>query len=177
MQFKISILILLPFAIYAQCPQTANLASNDKCIFATFAANTNPIPSTMTYLGSQYSLLANTSYTYFKQGATGNCSASSTPLVGSLMVGGSTCNYNNGILPIKEEKITISNVGRKIQINWEGIPSPTDHEISLERSVDRYEWESLMTYALQTEQKNQWTYVDEDVRTTIHYYRLKTEVS
>ncbi|MCB0645394.1 MAG: T9SS type A sorting domain-containing protein [Saprospiraceae bacterium] len=174
MQFKISILILLPFAIYAQCPQTANLASNDKCIFATFAANTNPIPSTMTYLGSQYSLLANTSYTYFKQGATGNCSASSTPLVGSLMVGGSTCNYNNGILPIKEEKITISNVGRKIQINWEGIPSPTDHEISLERSVDRYEWESLMTYALQTEQKNQWTYVDEDVRTTIHYYRLKT---
>lgn len=174
MRLKILILILLPISIYAQCPETAQFTTNSKCIIATFLPGTSPIPTTINYLGNNYNLVSNTTYTYFQQGATGNCSASSSAITGNITVGGNTCNYNNGILPIKEEKITISNVGRKIQINWEGIPSPTDHEISLERSIDRNQWESLMTYTLHSEQKNQWTYVDENLRTGINYYRLKT---
>lgn len=167
--------IVLPFCILGQCPTTAFLSANTKCIKLNYPVGTNPIPTPVTYNGVNYNLVSGTSYEYKGAGEMGNCPTEyKGQLTGTLTVNGVLCTFSGGVLPIKEENLTISQSGRVFQIAWEGYSDAVEDEIRLEKSVNGKTWQTLMTYDLFPDRKTSWKYTDYNQASGMVYYRLQT---
>ncbi|HMP28925.1 MAG TPA: hypothetical protein PKD85_04960 [Saprospiraceae bacterium] len=92
------LILFLNFLLFGQCPSSASLSNN--FLSLTWTSIPNPVPSAVQVSGgSSYNTPTGSGNTRQYQRNPGNCGTFSN-FTGTLNVGGNTCVYSAGILPL-----------------------------------------------------------------------------
>jgi Secretion system C-terminal sorting domain len=161
---------------FGQCPNTASLSNNAKCLGLVW----NTLPSSLPTINSYtYSSGAGSNVSpaiyYESPGNSNGCNTYNTPFTGSFVIAGVTCNYSSGVLPVLFSSITIKQTEDINQISFATASETNNDFFTIERSADARYFENIgeIKGAGNSASEISYTYTDEKPLTGINYYRIK----
>lgn len=140
--FLIFFILFFSYVAYSQCPATVDTGTGNggrSCAQITMPVGVTP-PGSFSIGGTPYTQVG-TSLTYLASG--GNCNnVTYTPFLGTLTIGGTTCTYSGGILPLNFIKYSARSTESALEIHWSTVEEKDIASFKAEISEDATNWHS-----------------------------------
>lgn len=184
--FKIKIFVVCLLAAnlgFSQCPTTASISANAKCIFLTWNTPPNTFPTSVTYNSVVYTdqslgtgAVGDPKIYRDDTPGGGGCNANQSVILTGVIYIPGACTYLNGNLPLLLLSFEGQNVNNINYLKWSTSSEQNTDVFEVESSLNGQKFEKIGTVKSKnnnSKETNNYSFSDETISENPIYYRLK----